>query len=141
MAAIAYPSYEAPERGPLRLVSSPARRRPVASPAPRRPLHPSVYRRRRLVVAAVVAIVLALAVVGGSTVLAHFSGSSAGSPGPADGPVLVSSQVHVVQPGETYWSIAEELDEGGDVRDTVDALVAGNDGRPLQAGDRLVLPR
>lgn len=48
--------------------------------------------------------------------------------------------VHLVQPGETYWSIAVGLEPEGDVRELVDRLVAGNDGRVLRAGDRLLLP-
>lgn len=48
--------------------------------------------------------------------------------------------VHRVRAGETYWSIAEGLGDGGDIRATVDALMAANDGRVLQAGGGLVLP-
>lgn len=80
--------------------------------------------------------VLTLAVVGAASLVQAVTGSSAGA---TDRPSLVSAQVHVVQPGETYWSIASELDRG-DVRGTVDALVAANGGRSLQAGDRLTLP-
>jgi hypothetical protein len=129
VAAIAYPSYEAAaDRPALRLVGS--ARRPS----------PATYRRRRLAAVAVLLLALAFAAVGVTGVVRHFSGSSAGSPGPAGGPLLVSSGVHVVQPGETYWSIADDLDRGDDTRATVDALVEANAGRPLRAGDRLVLP-
>ena len=50
--------------------------------------------------------------------------------------------LHVVQPGETYWSIAVALggDDDGEVRSLVAALEAANGDRPLQAGDRLLLP-
>lgn len=48
--------------------------------------------------------------------------------------------VYVVQPGETYWSIVEDLGVPGDLRQHVDALVAAYGGRPLDAGDTLVVP-
>ena len=48
--------------------------------------------------------------------------------------------VHVVEPGDTYWSIAGALDTDGDITGTVDALSAANGGRALQVGDRLLLP-
>lgn len=142
MAAIAYPTSEASDRSrpALRLVDSPGARRPSG------PSRPSavVLRRRRLLAAAALSVVLALAAVGaGSLVRAGaglLSGAPAGSPGSAGAPALVSADVHVVQPGETYWSIAEDLDRTDDVRGTVDALVAANGGRALRAGDRLVLP-
>lgn len=68
-----------------------------------------------------------------SAVVAVVSGSAVvpGSAGP----------VHVVQPGETYWSLAEALGGDGDIRARVDALEAGNGRRPLQVGDRLVVQR
>jgi hypothetical protein len=45
-----------------------------------------------------------------------------------------------VQPGETYWSIAQGLDPPGDLRPTVDALTAANGHRALRSGDRIVVP-
>ena len=145
MAAITYPSevldrevldrqlLHRSDRPALRLVHSPAGSRT------RRP-SPEVLRRRRLVALALLCALLSLAAIGASTVVAAFSGPSAGSPVPTDGPELVAAEVHVVQPGETYWSIAASLEPGDDLRPTVDALVEANGGGPLQAGDRLVLP-
>jgi LysM repeat protein len=49
--------------------------------------------------------------------------------------------VHVVEPGDTYWSIATSLGTAEPVTETVDELVAANGGGLLQPGDRLVLPR
>jgi Tfp pilus assembly protein FimV len=48
----------------------------------------------------------------------------------------------VVQPGDTLWSIARRLspEPGTDVRPVVDALAAARDGRPLEVGERIVLP-
>jgi hypothetical protein len=91
----------------------------------------ATYRRRRLavVLAAVVALAIALAVA--SVVLAR--------PATAGGPV-VSRQVHLVQPGETYWSIAAANGHGGDLRLAVDELIDANGGRALFPGDQIELP-
>ena len=98
-------------------------------------------RARRPVFAAM--LVMALLVVGGSIVDAV--APVAGRPQSDElSPSLALStserREHVVQPGETYWSIAEALGGGADIRDRVDALQAANGGRPLRAGDRLTLP-
>ncbi len=93
----------------------------------------------RAPVAAVVAL-LALLVLG-----SPLAGLVGGATTPAEGsspsrvPAAASS-VHVVQPGDTYWSIAQRRGGPGDVRSTVDALMAANDERPLAAGDRIVVP-
>jgi hypothetical protein len=50
-----------------------------------------------------------------------------------------SGAVYVVQPGDTWWSIARYLQPTGDVRGLVDHLAAGHRGAPLQPGERLVL--
>lgn len=100
----------------------------------------------RAVLAAVV--VVALLAVGGSLAdAAGRIGVGDRSTAPA-GPAVPSTRafasgagvVHVVQPGQTYWSIAEELGGPGDIRTRVAALEEANDGRLLRAGDRLVLP-
>ena len=52
----------------------------------------------------------------------------------------VSPAVHVVAPGETFWSLAERLEPGRDPRPLVDALVRAHGGRVLRAGDRVALP-
>lgn len=91
--------------------------------------HAAVYRRRRMVSAVVVAL-LSLALL---RVAAPVLGDPAVRP-------LEAGSVHVVQPGDTYWSIASSLDTDGDITGTVDALVAANGGRALQVGDRLTLP-
>ncbi len=96
--------------------------------ASRRP-HASVYRRRRLV-AGLVAAVLAVLALG---IVAPVLGDPATTS-------LQAGAVHVVRPGDTYWSIATLLDTDGDIRDTVAALAAGNGDRALQVGDRIQLP-
>ena len=53
-----------------------------------------------------------------------------------------AASVYLVQPGESYWSIAVAIGAGPgrDVRTLVDTLEAANGQRPLRAGDRLVIP-
>jgi hypothetical protein len=112
---------ERPAAPPLRIVTAPpSRRRPSAA----------AYRRRRLVaVALLVALVLAtgLAVTRWAT-----AGASAGA-------VAAAPAVLVAQPGDSYWTLADRLDVGGDLRSVVDQLVAANGGGELRAGDRIVV--
>ena len=51
-----------------------------------------------------------------------------------------SAGSYVVQPGDTLWAIARHLDPNGDVRPLVDTLSREVHGRPLQVGQRLVVP-
>ena len=112
-----------PKRPPLRLVTAPpSRRRPSAA----------VYRRRRLVA---VVLALVLLVVAGQALL-KVGGASASA-----GAARVAPVVLVAQPGDSYWSLAGRVHEGGDLRATVDALVDANGHRDLRAGDRIVLGR
>lgn len=109
-------------------------------PAPvvvRRPASPAVYRRRRLVVAVALGLLVsALSLLGGELV-----GRVTGAPGISVVGASVEPTVHVVQPGDTLWSIAREVAPAGvDVRATVDRLVAANGGSVLQVGQRIVLP-
>lgn len=99
----------------------------------RPPVH-SVYRRRRLAVA-VLAVVTLLAA---RTLLGALGGGSLASPEPAP-PVLIGQSSHVVQPGDTLWSIARSLQPGADPRPLVDRLAAHRHGAPLRVGERLAL--
>ncbi len=114
----------------------------VAVPACREAVGPrATGHDQRAPVAAVVALLALLmlgwplaGLVGGATTTAEASG-------PSPVPVAAAAgSVHVVQPGDTYWSIARGLRGPGDVRPTVDALMAANGERPLVAGDRLLVP-
>jgi hypothetical protein len=109
-------------RPPLHLVTAPpSRRRPGAG----------VYRRRRLLAAAVLlAVVVLLTQVAG-----HVTGASASAGSVPSAPVVL-----VAQPGDSYWTLANQVHQGGDLRSTVDALVDANGGRDLRAGDRIELP-
>jgi hypothetical protein len=103
--------------------------------APDRLARQAVYRRRRLAAVALLVLTTAVVLLLASAVLARSAGG--GTPVPAAG---TSSEVHVVQPGDTLWSIARALEPNADVRLTVDRLVDLNGGAPLTVGQRLVLP-
>ncbi len=88
----------------------------------------ATFRRRRVAVGVLAAVL--------SVSLLRAASSS------ADG-LAVSPEdavVRVVQPGDTYWSIATSLDADHDVREVVDALAEANGGRSLQVGDRITVP-
>ena len=106
--------------------------RPVpARPVPARPPGGAAGRRRLLLALVTVAlVVLALAV---------WSPAHEGPSAPAPA-VLVSQRSYVVRPGDTLWSIVRALEPHGDVRPLVDRLDRSRRGRPLRAGERIVLP-
>jgi len=110
--------------------------RPVTPPQPR-----SVYRRRRLVVAAGLATVAVVAVLVLRAALAGLGGGSLTTAGSSGAPLQPAvAHVHVVQQGETLWSIALSTAAGGDPRPIVDRLQTQLGGRPLQTGERLLVP-
>ena len=117
---------------------------PVTRPGAR------IYRRRRLAVLAAALSLVLLAVL--LTSLAGHSSAGDVRMAPADAPLVrepaaygASGQsvparaVYVVQPGDTVWSIAHDLDPTGDTRATVDRIVALNGGAALEPGQRLRL--
>jgi hypothetical protein len=126
MAAIAWDRIEerddrAGARRPIQLVTAPpSRRRPNAA----------VYRRRRLaaLVLALALLVVAVQVIGGV-----LSASASAGAAPTAPTVLVAG------PGDTYWDLASQVHQGGDLRSTVDELVRANGGHDLHAGDRIAL--
>ncbi len=89
-----------------------------------------VYRRRRLLVLAVV-----LSMVVGLWSYGNSSRSSS-----AAGTRSLDAVVVVVQPGDTLWSIATWLDPGADPRRLVDELSDLTGSTTLQPGQRLVIP-
>ena len=82
------------------------------------------------------ALLVVLALWVGGSALTGEGAVSAGAEAPPAG------SVYLVQPGESYWSIAVAIgaSPGRDVRALVDTLEAANGQRPLRAGDRLVIP-
>jgi len=86
----------------------------------------AVYRRRRFAAAAIV--VGAVLAVGHAGVA--LGGTSLAAPDAR--PRVVS---HVVEPGDTLWSVAEELAPGTDPRPVVDALIDARGDAPLVPGE------
>jgi hypothetical protein len=139
------PGRARPSGPPLRLI--PGGREAVLRH--RRPA--AVYRRRRLV-AAVLGAGLLLAVLGGARAVEDRL--TAPSPGvPASAPTAAASAVgapfataagdhtYVVQPGDTWWSIARSLQPEGDIRGLVDELAAAHGGSALVVGQQVDLGR
>jgi hypothetical protein len=91
----------------------------------------ATYRRRRFVAGLLLAAVVLAAVVGVSWLTRPAAGELDLRP--------VAREQVVVQPGDTVWSIAQELAAGGDVRPLVDAIVAANGGAELAVGQRLTV--
>jgi hypothetical protein len=105
-----------------------------------------VYRRRRAVALLALTLTLLLVAVAGGLV------SRAALAGPGGGPLATTgssgvgimqpavAHIHVVQPGETLWSIVRASGTRGDPRPAVDRLASQLGGRPLQVGQHLALP-
>lgn len=112
-----------------------------------RRLPAAVYWRRRatvllLAVGVAMSAQAALEVLGGGPLTAAEVRPSA----PAAARVVeidaepVAKATYVVRPGDTLWTIARRIQPAGDVRPLVDALASTRDGRPLQPGERIVVP-
>lgn len=91
-----------------------------------------ITRRGRLVVTFAAACGLAAVMMGAATWIA---------PAPAVGSVPTVS--YVVQPGDTWWSIAANIPEHGDIRGTVDVLRRLNPdlAHGLMVGAQIAVPR
>jgi len=102
---------------------------------PRPPVPTTTYWRRR-VVAAVLGVALVL-------VAAQAGGALGGSPlaVPERRPAVSEAAGtirYVVEPGDSLWSIAEELTPGEDPRPVVDALAEARRGAPLIPGETII---
>jgi nucleoid-associated protein YgaU len=127
MVAVMYP-VETPRRDAGALPGPHAsRRRPTAARRSHRSA--ATYWRRRIV-----AVGIALGTV---LTAAHAGAALGGSPLTASGrrPHVVT---HIVQPGDTLWKIAGELDPKADPREVVDQLVAARHTTALQPGETIV---
>jgi LysM repeat protein len=114
-----------PELGPVATPTAPrVSTRPVARRGAR--TSAATFWRRRLIAGAVGLAVLVMAGKAGAAL--------GGSPlaVPERGPAITQ---HVVQPGDSLWSIAEQLEPGRDPRPVVDALTAARGGKPLVPGE------
>lgn len=123
------------------LPPAPATTRPAAArpTTGRRPV-PARVRRRQAGVGLAAAVLL-----GGAAGLGGLGGVPLTPSGPAPaGPVAgarpVAAVSYLVQPGDTLWAIARELQPEGDIRPLVQQLAADRGGAPLRAGEQLVLP-
>lgn len=127
----------------------PGAQRPAAQiPVAQVPVAPATYLRRQIVA---LALLLAVAVAVSVGVGAVWSAVTTAAPASAVAepagvapvvvaPVAAGTPTHVVQPGETLWSIATEIQPEGDVRPLVDKLMERNGGSAtLAAGQRLDL--
>ena len=63
------------------------------------------------------------------------------SPAAAPGEVPASGATHVVEPGDTMWSVATEVAPAGEAAAYVERLVELNGTSVVQPGDVLALPR
>ena len=118
-----------------------------------RPSH-AVYVRRRLIAGLMLCAVCAAPAAAAHAILADRGDVPASTPAilpaiaDASQPVAssgVASPVeqyptYIVQPGDTLWSIAEQIHGGDDLADYVDQLVDSNGGAWVFAGQSLALP-
>jgi hypothetical protein len=124
MAATACPIPTRSARPHLRLVGA----------GGRRPNRLTFWRRRLALV-----LVAVLVVTGAGLVLRAAGGLITHGPPAAPAKPLPSSSAHVVQPGDTIWSVARRLQPDGDVRPLVDRLVAAHAGSSLKVGEVIAL--
>jgi len=128
MVAVAYVS-----PAPIRRLAV-VRTRPVAGPA-RTTLPVTVYRRRR-----VVAVLMLVSVVAALALALQGLSASFGDGPLADSRQATPTGTYVVQPGDTFWSIAGRLRPDEDPRPLVARMVAAHGSPVLIAGERLAMP-
>lgn len=112
----------------------------VRTPRPTVRSHPSAaVRRRRAVITLVV--LAALGILLGAGSLAGAGQAPSPSPGSATQIETrsVAAATHVVQPGDTLWSLARRIQPEGDIRPLVARLRAAHGPGPLLPGQPLRL--
>jgi len=97
-----------------------------------------VYRRRRRVVGALVAVILVALGVGAQAAVGGPSGGPASAAG--TGSIGVQSRSVLVRPGDSLWAIAAEHHGDVDIRHYLDALIELNDGTVIHVGQLVTLP-
>jgi len=110
--------------------------RTLRAPRGRRPAR----RRPRVLWHRLVAMVV---VVGVTVLLALPVSALAGRPAVAHGAVAgapIGGFVYVVQPGDTLWSIARQVDQGGDPQQLVKALSERLGSQVVVPGERIRVP-
>lgn len=107
------------------------------------PVTPANYALRRTVAGLLVVLAVVLAALALSTTLGALLDAD-GRPAVAADVVRVDEptapQLHVAQPGDTLWSIAERYRGDVELRRFVDALIDANGGTAIQAGQAIRLP-
>jgi len=111
-----------------------------------RPFRPSGHRlpsvavrRRRAVWVLVILIALGSLLGAGSLAGAGQAGADPKATGTRAVGTPIVATVHVVQPGETLWTLARRLKPQGEIRPIVDRWQAEHGPGPLVPGDRLRL--
>ena len=71
-----------------------------------------------------------------------FNGAAASTTSAATGTTSVSTEEIIVQPGESYWSIARTIAPGVSTQDVIDQIHELNpfEGATLQAGTKILVP-
>ncbi len=115
-------------------VATPSRSVAAGRPAGARAVSGRTYRRRR---AGAVAVAVTVVVAVQGLLGMHHAAVSPPSPVPLAAERL---STYVVQPGDTFWSIARRLRPDGDPRPLVDRLVAEHGSAVLHVGERIALP-
>jgi hypothetical protein len=134
MAAIAYPGSERRPQAP-----APRHLRLVPTPRGRRLSRTAIYRRRRALVTVALFLAVFSLVLAARAALGALGGGPLAAPETPAGRGGVPAAVYVVQPGDTYWTVARRVQPSGDVRALVDHLSAEHGGAPLQPGEQLAL--
>lgn len=138
MAAVIIPS-SAPRTAPLgRLAPAPASRpalRLVQGGRSDAALA-ATYRRRRLVAALGLVVVVVLGLLAAQAVAGVAAGWAAPSPAPIEGPAVTVE----ARPGDTLWTLARRVRPSGDVRPVVEAMLADRGTAELQVGDEVRVP-
>lgn len=99
---------------------------------------PSAAVRRRCVVTALTVVAAIGFLLGAGSLTGAGQASPLPQPAPADA-APVAAFIHIVQPGDTLWSLARRIQPNGDVRPLVARLRAVSGGGPLQPGQLLRL--
>ncbi|MEI7798419.1 MAG: LysM peptidoglycan-binding domain-containing protein [Actinomycetes bacterium] len=90
-------------------------------------------------------IMVSALIVATSTFAATFSafnGAAASTTSTTTASTSVSAEEIIVQPGESYWSIAREIAPGVSTQDVIDQIHQLNpfEGSTLQAGTKILVP-
>ena len=116
--------------------------RPVRPAPPRRAARvtPGTYARRRAAAVLVLAALAFSLVLAINVVLGAVGGGPLSAPESSTGLAPIAAQTYVVQPGDTLWTIARQLQPDGDVRPLVHVLKQRLGRATLQPGDRIAIP-